>query len=176
MHITYITWPRPGGLCRAGSLDHTAAEASRRTCSVPVSCSGAAPHALCSPSPKSSSSCCHRKLAYAARTWLQDQAPTSPRKLRSSRTLCSLHEVKESKYEQRPILRGSLHGLVEVAEGSLPVVVRLPDQLGVLRHDLAVAGVREHGAGVVLLGPLGIALHLCMRWCEYRTEQALELQ
>lgn len=59
-----------------------------------------------------------------------------------------------------PVQRGRLHRLLEVAEAPLRIVVHLPDQPGVLRHDLAVAGIREHGARVVLLGSCGIALRL----------------
>lgn len=62
--------------------------------------------------------------------------------------------------EYRPVVRRGLHGLVEVGEGSVLIAVHLPHQLGVLRHDLAVAGIRQHGARVVLLRPPRVALHL----------------
>ena len=49
---------------------------------------------------------------------------------------------------------------VEVAGGALLVAVHLPHQPGVLRQQLAVVGVRQDRAGVVLLRPPPIPFHL----------------
>ena len=61
-----------------------------------------------------------------------------------------------------PVLRGSPRCPLEVAGGALLVAVHVPDQLGVRREELAVVRVGEDRAGVVLLCPPAIPLHLKM--------------
>jgi hypothetical protein len=59
-----------------------------------------------------------------------------------------------------PVLRGSPGGLLEVAGGTLSVAVHVPDQLGVLRQELAVVWVGKYRSGVVLLCPPVVPFHL----------------
>jgi len=70
--------------------------------------------------------------------------------------------VKGAQALALPVLRGSLGCPLEVAGGALLVAVHVPDQLGVLRQELAVVRVGEDRAGVVLLRPPVIPLHLKM--------------
>jgi hypothetical protein len=61
--------------------------------------------------------------------------------------------VKDWSIAQRsePVLRGGSRCPLEVAGGAVLVAVHVPDQLGVLRQELAVVRVGEDGTGVVLL-------------------------
>ena len=62
--------------------------------------------------------------------------------------------------EDVAVLRGRLGRPLEVAGGALLVAVHVPDQLGVLRQELAVVGVGQYRTGVVLLCSPVVPFHL----------------
>jgi hypothetical protein len=66
----------------------------------------------------------------------------------------------EASESSSPVIRGGLHGALEVGRGAVLLLARLPDDAAVEAEQVGVPGARQQRARVAALGARQVALHL----------------